>query len=406
MMTSARRPRLFICSTLIVLFATAATLLAACGSEGEQQSSTSGNDLQLVIGYPAALSGPYACYDVPYLHGMEFAEKQINENGGLDGVEVKIETCDTKSDQSLAMTQVQKMLDDDVGVFVLTMSEVSTGIGVYVTQQGAIASVGGNSAPRIVYDLGPRGFMLNYGDNVQAAGAADYCLEKGYKTAYVIGSPDNLYTKLIPLYFEDAYETGGGKVVVLDKYKVGQVEYGALVTKIKTTEPAPDVIFTPMFVPDFGAFMKQLRSAGVTTPVVTTDGNDTSFLVESAGESVDGVVITTDTFLGNDGLPNEFLRDYRDLMGQAPESNILEALGRDQVYCIAQAAANAGSVDPDEILAALQAMKDYPMVTGAYTYNPECPVPSKPITLVEMDGTEFTFLETFVPAHIPDPVVW
>ena len=52
-------------------------------------------------------------------------------------------------------------------------------------------------------------------------------------------------------------------VVCEGGYKIGQTEFRTQVTKIQNANPAPDVIFTPMFVPDSGIFLKALRGAGV-----------------------------------------------------------------------------------------------------------------------------------------------
>ena len=43
------------------------------------------------------------------------------------------------------------------------------------------------------------------------------------------------------------------------QYQIGAGDYSAQVTKIAAMDPAPDVIFTPMFIPDTPVFLKQLR---------------------------------------------------------------------------------------------------------------------------------------------------
>ena len=115
-------------------------------------------------------------------------------------------------------------------------------------------------------------------------------------------------------------------------------------TKIQNANPKPDVIYTSMFVPDFGVFLKQLRSAGVKTPVVTVDGNDSSLLVDSAGSAVDGVVYTTSAFPVKNNLDPQFVEGYKKQTGKNVESNTLEAIGRDNVY-VHRARGRAGQVD-------------------------------------------------------------
>jgi branched-chain amino acid transport system substrate-binding protein len=358
-----------------------------------------GEQLTLTIGFSAALSGAYAAYDVPLLNGMEFAAEQINAAGGP--VTVEIVSKDNKGDQTQTLTTAQELLDEGITVQVMTTADAGLASGQLVSQAGGIMSVGGNTAPAIVRDGGERVFAFVFGDNQQASAGAQYACDQGYKTAYVLGSPEIPYTKDMPTFFADAFaQICGGEIVGEDTFKIGQTEFGPQVTKIQNASPAPDVLFSPIFVPDSGALLKQLRSAGVETPLVTTDGNDTTLFVDSGGSAVDGTVYSTHGF-DEPGTPMaEFIDQYTEWKGSAPESNTFEAIGRDNVYAYVQAAENAGSTEPDALLAAVLALKDVPLLTGTMTMDPETRLPTKPITLVQMQGTEFTLLEQIIPSYI------
>lgn len=387
----------------------AALALSACGNddanESESGAADGGSGVQTVkVGFSGALSGAYAAYDAPLLKGMQFAEEEINEQGGIDGIKVEVVSKDNKGEQTQTAATTQELLDDGVGVFVLTTGDTSVPSGLLAVQSGAIASVGGNTAPSIVQDVGERAFMLVYGDNAQAAAGAEYSCEQGYESAYLIGSDEIPYTKFIPEYYETAFaEACGGEIVGTDQYKIGATEFATQVAKIKAADPQPDVIYTSMFIPDFGAFMKQLRASGVDTPVVTVDGNDSELLIDSAGKAVDGVVFTTSAFPQEGNPVEKFISDFETATGEAVESNTLEAIGRDNVYAIVEAAAEAGSTEPDAILDAIYSFTDQELITGNVTMDREAQVPEKDVWLVEMQGTEFTYLDRFVPENTPAP---
>ncbi len=112
----------------------------------------SGEPLTLKIGFSAALSGPYAAYDVPLLNGMEFAAQEINASGG--NVTVEIVSKDNKGDQTQTLTAAQELLDEDVKVQILTTAEPSVAVGQLVSAAGGITTVGGNTAPSIPRDIG------------------------------------------------------------------------------------------------------------------------------------------------------------------------------------------------------------------------------------------------------------
>lgn len=386
----------------------AGATVVACGSSDDGGDTTSGGGdgggKVVRIGMSAALEGAYAAYDQPFVDGMKFAEKQINARGGIDGYRVELTVKNNKGDQTQTATTVQELLEDGIRAHVLTAADSSVAAGQLAAQSGAIVSAGANTAPAIVEGVGERGFMLNFGDNGQAAAAAEYACGEGYRSAYVIGSEQIPYTKFIPEYFEQAFASGcDGSVTTSESYRLGQTSFSALVAKIAGATPKPDVIFTPMFVPDFGAFMKQLRSAGVDTPVLTTDGNAAPLLLDSAGNAADGVVITAGAFPADGNATERFVAEYRSTMGKAPESDSIAAIGRDNVYAIVEAAAAARSTEPDAILDAIYAFRDHPLVSGAVTMDRERQVPDKDIVLLRVQDGGFRLLDELRPRNVPTP---
>jgi branched-chain amino acid transport system substrate-binding protein len=394
----------------IIAMGFATLAIAGCGSSddesggGSAANSGDGGDKTVRIGFSGALSGPYAAYDAPLRNGMDFAAKEINDQGGIDGYKVEVVSKDNKGDQAATAQTTQELLDDGIKLFVLTTGPTSVASGQLATQAGGIASVGANTAPDIVKSVGDRAFMIVYGDNAQAAAGAEYSCDQGYKTAYLLGSNEIPYTKFIPRYFKDAFAKDcGGQISGEDSFKIGQTDFNPQVAKIKSADPQPDVIYTSMFIPDFGAFMKQLRSAGVETPVVTVDGNDSALLADSAGNAADGVVLSTSTFPTDGNAAEKFFADFQQATGKKPETNAVEAMGRDNVYALVEAAAAAKSTDPDAVLDAVNSFKDKEFVTGKLTMSADQPVPEKDVFLVKVDGTDFTFLKQFKPENTPAP---
>lgn len=379
----------------------AISAIAVAGSAAATSATGSAQAQTLKIGFSGALSGAYAAYDAPLLNGMRFAAKEINKSGGI---KVQIVAQDNQNSANQAATSITDLLSQGIRVFVLTTADPSTEEGLLIAKGGGISALGGNTAPKIVSDVGPTAFSIVFGDNVQASAGALYACKQGYRNAYLIGSNEIPYTKYIPIYFQEAFAHDcHGKISSSDAYKIGQTDFSSQVAKIQNAKPQPDVIYTPMFVPDFGVFMKQLRSAGVTIPVVTVDGNDSSFLVQSGGSAVNGVVYTTHDFPGHGALTKQFFKQYPKVMGKKLESNTLEAIGRDNVYALVAAAKKAGSTDPKKILKAILHIKGLKLVTGTLNMNPKTRIPVKPVTFVKMKGTKFTYLTALTPKFIAKP---
>ena len=217
----------------------------------------------------------------PERHGVRGRPDQR----GRRPVTVEIVSKDNKGDQTQTLTTAQELLDDGINVQVMTTADAGPAVGQLVSQAGGIMSVGSNTAPAIVRDGGERIFAFVFGDNQQASAGAQYACDQGYKAAYLLGSPEIPTRRTCRRSSRTPSPRSGGEIVGEDTFKIGQTEFGPQVTKIQNASPAPDVLFSPIFVPD-SALLK--RCAGRRrAPLITTDGNDTTLFVDSGGSAVD-----------------------------------------------------------------------------------------------------------------------
>ena len=162
----------------------------------------------------------------------------------------------------------------------------------------------------------------------------------------MLGSNEIPYTKDLPLFFADAFENGGGTVVGTDEYKLGAGDYSAVVTKIANVDPAPDVIFTPMYIPDSIVFLRQLRQAGLTMPVLSTDGNADAALLDAGVKAIDGLTFSNSVCTAEgDPEVQGFYDDYNAANGNDPSSYVA-VIGYDEVNMVEAAIEAAGSAEP------------------------------------------------------------
>ncbi len=78
----------------LLLIAVAAMTLAACGGSDEETTDGASGGGVFKIGYSADLSDGYSSYDTPVLQGVEFAIDEINEAGGINGLNKAVRRCD------------------------------------------------------------------------------------------------------------------------------------------------------------------------------------------------------------------------------------------------------------------------------------------------------------------------
>jgi branched-chain amino acid transport system substrate-binding protein len=370
------------------------------GGGGTDDSGAASGD-PIVIGFPADLTTDWAYYDSPMQEGAQFAVDQINENGGVLGRPLELKTVDMRNDVAEAAKVTQQLIDDGAVYLIGTVGDGILAEGQVACAANIPISTGLGTAPTLVGDMGGCAYQLVMSDNIQAAVLAEYALAQGYETAFVLGSNEIPYTKDLPLFFADAFENGGGTVVDADEYKIGAGDYSAVVTKLANIDPAPDAVFTPMFIPDSVVFLRQLRQAGLTMPVLSTDGNADAALLDAGEKAIDGLTFSNSVCTA-EGDPDvqAFYDDYNAANGSDPSSYVA-VIGYDEVNLVADAMEQAGSAEPAAVIEQL-ASTDYTGISGHVVMDPATRRADKPAALIQMDGTEFTCLEQpGFPAYVP-----
>jgi branched-chain amino acid transport system substrate-binding protein len=384
---------------------------AGCGSSGDDGAAADGGGGgeaggTIKIAFSADLSGQLAAYDVPALEGMKFAVKQINASGGPYKVELL--SGDNKGDPKLTVTQTQEFLDQGAMLQVVGTGGGRTAATSVISEAGGLALGGLNSYPAYTDEGGENAALLTTPDNVSAAATARYACDTGYKTVFTFGSDDFGYTKNLPTYFTDAFEQMcGGKTVGRAEFDLGQTDYASQLSKLKAVDPQPDAIYSPMFVPDSTAFVKQLRQAGIELPYLGSDANYLQEFVDSAGKAAEGLISTPFAqSVSPDTALSTFRDEYTELMGSTPATPVNEAIGRDQVYGIVEAAKLAKSTEPAALLdkfAELPPSTFAALVEAKWDRATRRPTSAQLSILKTVNG-EFEVVDEIIPDYVPEAV--
>jgi len=378
-------------------------LAAACGDDsgGGDDAADSGED-PIRIGYAAAVTGPLAPYDsVP---GAECAVELINEQGGVLGRDLELVVRDMRSDAQEATIVTQELVDEDVvAILGPTTDDVNVPVALVAEPEG-IAMLGVGATAPALPQAASNGFLVAYGDNVSHAGAAEVAYNEGLRTVYTLTSADGGgYGLYGPVWFGETMEELGGEVVGTDSFQYGQNDYSAQVTAIASLDEEPDVISIGALMPDGATFIRELRSAGVESPVYATDGFDDPQLIEIAGDDAEGTTFTTHGFPSEGSRLKEFY-DACTERGYEIE-NIFFGLAGDAIEYIKLAIEATESTDPAEIQAGIDALDDVPAITtDSVTFAGNDGVPTKALAVVRVEDGAFVAIdEGFIPSYIPSP---
>lgn len=359
----------------------------------------------LVIGLATAQTGGIAPYDQPSLAGFQMRVDELNANGGAAGkYPIKLVAKDTRSDAAQTALVAQELVDQGVQIMITPCDADPSIAAGMVTQAAGIPTFSFcATTPTMTLAVGDDMFGNYPADNVQAAMLANYAVGEGYKNAYILTSPDSAYTLKLPQYFGQAFTAKGGTLLGEGTYAIGQQDFSAEVTKIAAMNPAPDVIMTSAYEPDFPAFIRQLRGAGVKVPVLGSDGIDSPTTL-ALGDLVEGVVYSTAGFPVEGSPLAEFNAKYKEKTGEAPNT-VYIANGYDLGTVIDAAMAKADSLDPVAIRDAIASLADVQGVTGPITYAGTERMPLRSVSLVRIVASKPELVTQGVPApaDVPAP---
>ncbi len=384
----------------IALVIVAALLVVGCGGKG------GGNAIK--IGMIYNMTGAQASLDTPSANGAKLAAKEINAAGGINGRQIELVAFDGKTDAATignAATQLAQT-DKVVAMLGFSDSDMVMAAAPIAAKAGVVFVTSGATSPKLPDQVPDYLFLACFGDNVQAAAAAEYSFSAlGAKSAYLLIDKGMEYTLLLGKYFKERFTGLGGQAVLEDNYQTGDKDFSAQITRLKGLQTPPDLLFISAGPDDVGTIVKQFRDAGITQPIMGGDGYDTPLLVQVAGAGAENVYFTThslmDADLGTDAV-KKFIAAYQAEYKNPPE-NAFAGLGYDTVKLIADAIKRAGSSDPKTIREALQGTKDLAGVTGTITFQPGSRIPQKGVTVILVKGGKFTLAQEVVPQQVPAP---
>ncbi len=322
------------------------------------------------IGLARSISGGFAAFDIPGANGMRIAAQEINAAGGVDGCQIELIAGDSQSNPALAGQVAEELIQQSAQIIV-PASDMDMGMGAAIAAQAAgLLSISPESgSPDWVAAVGPNHFIGGAGAADMARSVASFLNDRDWQRVYVVTNESfNWFTaKDEPL--AEALE---GSVVGRDGTNNEMTDFAAIVSRIRGMQDQIDVIFLNDYFPRVGTFIRQLRAAGVTTPIVGESTFPSPALPEVVGaDGLRDVYYVTSAFFegtaGRDPTLEPFIAQYQAQFGTFPE-NLNAVLGYQIGHILGMALKEAGSTDADAVAAALRGMTDV-RIAGSHYYG-------------------------------------
>ena len=327
---------------------------------------------EIKIGLITPLSGDVKTFGESVRNSFLIAVEEANAKGGVAGMKITYVIQDDKNDATEA-ANVANLLVNQQRVKAIVGSVTSkTSIPVSdIIQAAKIPTISPTATnPKVTLADGKRKdymFRACFIDPFQGTVMARFSWEtlKG-KSAAVLYDASNDYSKGIAEVFRDAFRKQGGKVAAFESYGKDDVDFSALLTKVKAS--GADVLFLPDYYNKVGLIAKQVREKGLKVHLVGPDGWDSPDLVKIAGSAIEGGYFSNH-YSPDDQRPEvaAWVKKYREKHGQVPDA--LGTLAYDATNLLLEAIRKAGSDDPKKIRDALASIKDFKAVSGKSTLD-------------------------------------
>jgi len=345
------------------------------------------------LGSIYSLTGSYAVIEDPALKGAKLAVKEINAAGGIKGRPIQLIQYDGKSTLADIANAAQRLVHEDKVIAIVGVADS----GFYLASAPIAQDAGipyldtGGTVPNLPEQVGEFAHMMPFGDDYQAYVAAEFAQKDlGAKSAFILRDGDTDYTRAIAGFFKEKFTKLGGKIVDESSYHTGDTDYSAHVTKIRSLNPQPDIIYAAMNPGDDATFVRQAREGGITLPIIGGDAFDNPDLVKNAGaKNTKDVYFTTHMAMTQDGgAVTKFINAYKAEFGVPPE-NAFAGLGYDSVYLMAEAMKRAKELTSKDINDAIFTITDFNGVTGKANFSDPKRAPDKEVTLIAVKDGKF-----------------
>ena len=315
-----------------------------------------------------------------FSQGAETARVQINENGGILGMEVQFITRNnqplaSEPPTSEASIGAAKELIEMENVFALlgpVRSTMALEVGP-IAQQAQRLMLPGSSGSNVPA-VGDHVFLITVPNPFQGRVMASFAMnpdELGAKTAATVFEEGDNYSIDLVQAFEAAFKEIGGQIVHSGSYSAGETAFTTLLTEIQSATPAPDVIFCPGHQPEAPLLIEKAREAGIKATFLggsAWDDRERFLGVLDDSTVLDGSYYPTNFSVATqDADVQEFVNGYMALYESPPDG--VAASGYDAMRLLARAIETAGSLDYAAVRNAFAEVKDYKGATTISHYD-------------------------------------
>lgn len=367
-----RRKRNFFIGSLLLSMS---LIFTGCSSNSvDTEKEESSTPKEIVIGNIGAMSGPSASLGKSQTQGVELAIKEINENGGILGAQIKIVTRDDEADPTKSKTLVQELIDKEkVNILIGPTNSTPAAASMdYLQENKVISLLPIATGTQLINPNNPYAFRLLPSNAIQAEAIVKMAVEGNFKRIALVADSSALGADGMAV-MEESMKKYGGNTAVKVTYKAEDSDMAPVAQKIK--EANADVALFWTLGADGAKIVRALERIDYINDleIIGYTGLIMPNFKELAGPGADKVTIVTvenwSLDPGETELAPKYWNIYQKIIteyGKKEERDTGASLiisGYDAIYLLKWAIEKAGTTDADELKKVLETdVKDFDSV--------------------------------------------
>jgi len=318
------------------------------------------------IGFNVPLTGFAAADGESALNGAKLAVNQANASGGINGKQIELVVYDDQASPKEAVPIANRLIEKDgVKVAVSGSYSGSTRAAAGVFQAAGIPYISAYAIHPGITRAGKYVFRTSFMGEVQGRAGALLIGQTMQLKRVVVITLKNDFGKSLAAGFKAEAANFGIEIINEYEYSIRDRQFGPIVAKVRADKP--DAIYASGYFFTAGPLVNQLRSGGVTVPIIGQEGYDSEQFIKIAGAASEGVIITTSLDRdSNSPETRSFITEYEKLTGN--KVDMVAASGHTALNVVIAALRKDGTSNPEAIRNSI-AQTQLTAATGHISFN-------------------------------------
>lgn len=336
-----------------LLFAAALMLMAASGARAE-----------IAIAVAGPMTGQYASFGEQMRRGAEMAVRDINAKGGVMGQKLRLEigddACDPKQAVAVANGFAGKGVRFVAGHFCSGSSIPASDV---YADEDILQISPASTNPKLTERGLANVFRVCGRDDQQGSVAGNFLADRMKGKHIAIIHDKTAYGKGLADETRKTLNGRGVREVLYEAFTAGEKDYSALVSKLKKN--SVDVLYVGGYHTEAGLIVRQMRSQGMTTVLVSGDALVTDEFWSITGSAGEGTLMTFSPDPRKNPIAVGLVKRFRAAKYE-PEGYTLYTYGAIQAWVAAVTA--IGSTDTGKLIKVLKTKK-FDTVLGSIGFD-------------------------------------